>query len=77
MPIRKDRHLFYLVREMRLELTRRLTHAPQTCLSTYSSTLAYALKGKSNYTQNGISCQEGFFCFLGFAAGVFLTGLRR
>ena len=29
-----------LVREMRLELTRRLSHAPQTCLSTYSSTLA-------------------------------------
>ena len=32
--------LWFLVREMRLELTRRLTHAPQTCLSTYSSTLA-------------------------------------
>ena len=31
----------FLVREMRLELTRRLPHAPQTCLSTYSSTLAY------------------------------------
>ena len=30
-----------LVRERRLELPRRLTHAPQTCLSTYSSTLAY------------------------------------
>ena len=29
-----------LVREMRLELTRHLPHAPQTCLSTYSSTLA-------------------------------------
>ena len=41
----KKRHaeacLFLLVREMRLELTRRLPHAPQTCLSTYSSTLAY------------------------------------
>ena len=31
-----------LVREMRLELTRLLPHAPQTCLSTYSSTLASA-----------------------------------
>ena len=31
----------HMVREMRLELTRRLPHAPQTCLSTYSSTLAY------------------------------------
>ena len=31
----------FLVRERRLELPRRLTHAPQTCLSTYSSTLAY------------------------------------
>ena len=30
-----------MVRERRLELPRRLTHAPQTCLSTYSSTLAY------------------------------------
>ena len=29
-----------LVREMRLELTRLLPHAPQTCLSTYTSTLA-------------------------------------
>ena len=32
-----------LVREMRLELTRHTTHAPQTCLSTYSSTLANAI----------------------------------
>ena len=31
-----------MVRERRLELPRRLTHAPQTCLSTYSSTLAYS-----------------------------------
>ena len=30
-----------LVRKRRLELPRRLTHAPQTCLSTCSSTLAY------------------------------------
>ena len=42
-PIKKTRFSvsFLLVREMRLELTRRLPHAPQTCLSTYSSTLAY------------------------------------
>ena len=40
-PIKKMDCVF-LVREMRLELTRRLTHAPQTCLSTYSSTLAYS-----------------------------------
>ncbi len=32
-----------LVRVMRLERTRRLSHAPQTCLSTYSSTLAFAI----------------------------------
>ena len=31
----------YVVRERRLELPRRSTHAPQTCLSTCSSTLAY------------------------------------
>ena len=29
-----------VVRERRLELPRRLSHAPQTCLSTCSSTLA-------------------------------------
>ena len=44
----KKRHaeacLFLLVREMRLELTRLLPHAPQTCLSTYSSTLALHLQ---------------------------------
>ena len=34
-------HPGFLVREKRLELSRQLTHAPQTCLSTYSSTLAY------------------------------------
>ena len=34
-------HSGFLVREMRLELTRHTTHAPQTCLSTYSSTLAF------------------------------------
>ncbi len=39
-PIRTD-GCFSLVRERRLELPRRLTHAPQTCLSTCSSTLAY------------------------------------
>ena len=32
-----------VVRERRLELPRRLTHAPQTCLSTCSSTLANQL----------------------------------
>ena len=43
---KKCRHPFgclhFLVRERRLELPRRLTHAPQTCLSTCSSTLAYS-----------------------------------
>ena len=34
----------FLVRERRLELPRRLTHAPQTCLSTCSSTLAYSVR---------------------------------
>ena len=42
----KHRHIVsmfgpIMVRERRLELPRRLTHAPQTCLSTCSSTLAY------------------------------------
>ncbi len=33
----------FLVRVMGLEPIRRLTHAPQTCLSAYSSTLALAV----------------------------------
>jgi len=33
--------LWFLVRVMGLEPIRRLTHAPQTCLSAYSSTLAF------------------------------------
>ena len=40
----------YLVRERRLELPRRLTHAPQTCLSTCSSTLAWP-EGMSYYSR--------------------------
>ena len=44
---KKDRHprkrMSILVRVMRLERTRLLPHAPQTCLSTDSSTLAFAL----------------------------------
>ena len=57
---------FSLVRERRLELPRRLTHAPQTCLSTCSSTLAfrsaraiiaenlpcYAITGYKNWEEN-------------------------
>jgi len=34
---------FFLVRQMRLELTSHTTHAPQTCLSAYSSTAAHIL----------------------------------
>ena len=46
---------FDLVREMGLEPTRHSTHAPQTCLSTGSSTLAYTplLLRMSYYTGKG------------------------
>ena len=39
--------LLRVVRERRLELPRRLTHAPQTCLSTCSSTLANCFFSKA------------------------------
>ena len=48
-----------LVREMRLELTRLLPHAPQTCLSTYSSTLAFPMPDYYNHPQ--AVCQPAFF----------------
>ena len=52
-----------MVREMRLELTRRLTHAPQTCLSTYSSTLASALKAKAIIHMRGALVKKEFSSF--------------
>ena len=72
--------VFFLVREMRLELTRRLTHAPQTCLSTYSSTLASALKAKAIIHMRGALVKNDFsaflflpeYCFLPVFDGVFL-----
>ena len=53
----------FMVREMRLELTRRLTHAPQTCLSTYSSTLASALKAKAIIHMRGALVKKEFSSF--------------
>ena len=52
-----------MVREMRLELTRRLTHAPQTCLSTYSSTLASTLKAKAIIHMRGALVKKEFSSF--------------
>ena len=75
----KKRHasacLFLLVREMRLELTRRLPHAPQTCLSTYSSTLAYNFRLLSYYTHSFCICQV-FYFFLAGCSITFLLALR-
>ena len=75
----KKRHasacLFLLVREMRLELTRRLPHAPQTCLSTYSSTLACNFHLLDYYTQLLAVCQV-FYFFLPGCSITFLLALR-
>ena len=49
---------------MRLELTRRLTHAPQTCLSTYSSTLAYAPSSAKAIIAEKRNLSTAFFSFL-------------
>lgn len=69
------RFLSNLVREMRLELTRRLPHAPQTCLSTYSSTLAYNFRLLSYYTHSFCICQV-FYFFLAGCSITFLLALR-
>ena len=62
-----------MVREMRLELTRLLPHAPQTCLSAYSSTLAFirflsvSQLNNQDYIIRYSTCQyifESFFNFL-------------
>ena len=42
-----------MVREMGLEPTRHATHAPQTCLSTNSSTLAYRVNDAKVIIANG------------------------
>ena len=52
---------------MRLELTRRLSHAPQTCLSTYSSTLAYKYSMLNHYNQRAFFCQGSFCRILWFS----------
>ena len=65
----------HMVREMRLELTRRLPHAPQTCLSTYSSTLAYNFRLLSYYTHAICVCQV-FYFFLAGCSITFLLALR-
>lgn len=49
-----------LVRLMGLEPIRLLTHAPQTCLSAYSSTLAFNVP---NYTTIKKKCQALFCLF--------------
>ena len=65
----------HMVREMRLELTRLLPHAPQTCLSTYSSTLAYNFRLLSYYTHRLRVCQV-FYFFLAGCSITFLLALR-
>ena len=52
-----------MVRVMRLERTRRLSHAPQTCLSTYSSTLAYPIC--LFIIMNPFPFVKSYFCFFG------------
>ena len=55
-----------LVRVMGLEPIRRLTHAPQTCLSAYSSTLAYRcrfLRQRYYYSRSHPKCQVFFLIF--------------
>ena len=55
---------FYLVRMMGLEPIRHATHAPQTCLSAYSSTSAYLLfDSKRNCSTTNRRCQYLFSLF--------------
>ena len=71
-PIRMDGS--FLVRERRLELPRRLTHAPQTCLSTCSSTLAYSLclvQGKGYYSRFSSFVKAVFSEFSSFSFSAF------
>ena len=71
-PIRMDELCFWCVRERRLELPRRLTHAPQTCLSTCSSTLAYSLclvQGKGYYSRFSSFVKAEFSDFARFSSG--------
>ena len=66
-----------MVRERRLELPRRLTHAPQTCLSTCSSTLANCFfskarviiteKTRMSRTNFKISCLSDIHNCIGYA----------
>ena len=51
-----------VVQERRLELPRRLPHAPQTCLSTDSNTLAFPLR-RSYYSGRKRICQPLFPVF--------------
>ena len=69
------RFLSNLVREMRLELTRLLPHAPQTCLSTYSSTLAFNFRLLGYYNHTSRVCQV-FYFFLAGCSITFLLALR-
>ncbi len=64
-----------MVREMRLELTRLLPHAPQTCLSTYSSTLAFNFRLLGYYNHTSRVCQV-FYFFLAGCSITFLLALR-
>ena len=65
----------HMVREMRLELTRLLPHAPQTCLSTYSSTLAFIFRLLGYYNHTSRVCQV-FYFFLAGCSITFLLALR-
>jgi len=69
-----------LVRAVGLEPTRRETHAPQTCLSAYSSMLAYSsrfFKRQEYYIKVNVVCQglflnfRQFFYFVAFYKSIY------
>ena len=60
-----------MVRAVGLEPTRRETHAPQTCLSAYSSMLAYSIFNARHIIANLSACVKGLFekiliCYIEF-----------
>ena len=80
-PIRTD-GCFPLVRERRLELPRRLTHAPQTCLSTCSSTLAYgrcfgSIESRLHHIGPPHLRQKSLYQSFRFCQGLFLKSELR
>ena len=73
---------FAAVRERRLELPRRLTHAPQTCLSTCSSTLAYgrcfgSIESRLHHIGPPHLRQKSLYQSFRFCQGLFLKSELR